>query len=69
MPATYFTLDEIASKTKSSPPKLENAIENITKKWILLQVQHHLIQQDLELMQTSMKLKNFFNYPINPKQT
>lgn len=26
MPGTYFTLDEIASKMKSSPPKLEDAI-------------------------------------------
>ena len=31
MPGTYFTLDEIASKTKSSPPKLENIISNLRK--------------------------------------
>lgn len=31
MPGTYFTLDEIASKMKSSPPKLENAISNLQK--------------------------------------
>jgi len=31
MPCTYFTLDEIASKMKSSPPKLENAISNLQK--------------------------------------
>ena len=31
MPGTYFTLDEIASKMKSSPPKLENAISNLKK--------------------------------------
>ncbi len=31
MPGTYFTLDEIASKMKSSPPKLENAIINLQK--------------------------------------
>ena len=31
MPASYFTLDEIASKIKSSPPKLEDAIEKIKK--------------------------------------
>ncbi len=29
MPGTYFTLDEIASKMKSSPPKLENAVLNL----------------------------------------
>ena len=29
MPATYFTLDEIASKMKISPPKLEKAIQNL----------------------------------------
>jgi tRNA (guanine26-N2/guanine27-N2)-dimethyltransferase len=29
MPGTYFTLDEIASKMKSSPPKLEEAIKNL----------------------------------------
>ena len=31
MPGTYYTLDEIASKMKSSPPKLENAISNLQK--------------------------------------
>ncbi len=31
MPGTYFTLDEIASRMKSSPPKLENAILNLQK--------------------------------------
>jgi len=31
MPGTYFTLDEIASKMKSSPPKLENAVLNLQK--------------------------------------
>ena len=31
MPVTYFTLDEVASKMKSSPPKLENAILNLQK--------------------------------------
>jgi tRNA (guanine26-N2/guanine27-N2)-dimethyltransferase len=31
MPATYFTLDEIASKMKDSPPKLESAISNLQK--------------------------------------
>lgn len=31
MPGTYFTLDEIASKMKSSPPKLENAISSLQK--------------------------------------
>ncbi len=29
MPATYFTLDEIASRIKSSPPKLENVISKL----------------------------------------
>ena len=29
MPATYYTLDEIAKKTKSSPPKLEVIIEKL----------------------------------------
>lgn len=31
MPGIYFTLDEIASKMKSSPPKLEDAINNLQK--------------------------------------
>ena len=31
MSGTYFTLDEIASKMKSSPPKLENAISYLQK--------------------------------------
>jgi len=31
MPATYYTVDEIASKMKSSPPKLEVLIENLQK--------------------------------------
>ena len=29
MPVAYFTLDEIASKMKASPPKLEDAITNL----------------------------------------
>ncbi|EPA06243.1 tRNA (guanine-N1)-methyltransferase [Candidatus Nitrosarchaeum limnium] len=31
MPGIYFTLDEIAAKMKSSPPKLEDAIKNLQK--------------------------------------
>lgn len=31
MPCTYYTLDEIASRLKSSPPKLENAISNLRR--------------------------------------
>ena len=31
MPATYYTVDEIASKMKSSPPKLEVLIDNLQK--------------------------------------
>jgi len=31
MPGTYFTLDEIASKMKASPPKLEEVILNLQK--------------------------------------
>jgi tRNA (guanine26-N2/guanine27-N2)-dimethyltransferase len=32
MPGVYYTLDEIASNMKSSPPKLEEAIKNLQKK-------------------------------------
>ena len=32
MPGTYYTIDEIASKLKSSPPKLEKVISNLQKK-------------------------------------
>lgn len=32
MPGTYFTLDEVASRLKSSPPKLEDALHNLQKK-------------------------------------
>jgi len=38
MPVTYFTVDEIASKMKSSPPKLENAILNLQKNNFLASV-------------------------------
>jgi tRNA (guanine26-N2/guanine27-N2)-dimethyltransferase len=38
MPGTYFTLDEIASKIKSSPPKLENLILNLRKNNFLASV-------------------------------
>jgi tRNA (guanine26-N2/guanine27-N2)-dimethyltransferase len=38
MPGTYFTLDEIASKMKSSPPKLENLILNLQKNNFLASV-------------------------------
>lgn len=31
MPGTYFTLDEIASQTKTSPPKLENILDRLKK--------------------------------------
>jgi tRNA (guanine26-N2/guanine27-N2)-dimethyltransferase len=31
MPGTYYTIDEIASKMKSSPPKLEKAISYLQK--------------------------------------
>ena len=31
MPATYYTLDEVAKKMKSSPPKLEDVMENLQK--------------------------------------
>jgi tRNA (guanine26-N2/guanine27-N2)-dimethyltransferase len=35
MPGIYFTLDEIASKMKSSPPKLEDAIKNLQREGYL----------------------------------
>lgn len=38
MPVTYFTLDEIASKMKDSPPKLESAILNLQKNNFLASV-------------------------------
>ena len=38
MPGTYFTLDEIASKMKSSPPKLENVIANLQENKFLASV-------------------------------
>ena len=38
MPGTYFTIDEIASKMKSSPPKLENAVSNLQKNNFLASV-------------------------------
>ena len=38
MPGTYFTLDEIASKMKSSPPKLENVIVSLQENKFLASV-------------------------------
>ena len=38
MPGTYFTLDEIASKMKSSPPKLENVISSLQENNFLASV-------------------------------
>jgi len=38
MPGTYFTIDKIASKMKSSPPKLENAVSNLQKNNFLASV-------------------------------
>ncbi|WP_428325488.1 tRNA (guanine(10)-N(2))-dimethyltransferase [Nitrosopumilus sp.] len=32
MPVTYYTLDEVAKKMKSSPPKLDDVIENLQKR-------------------------------------
>jgi len=38
MPGTYFTLDEIASKMKSSPPKLEDVISSLQENNFLASV-------------------------------
>jgi len=38
MPGTFFTLDEIASKMKSSPPKLENVISSLQENNFLASV-------------------------------
>jgi tRNA (guanine26-N2/guanine27-N2)-dimethyltransferase len=38
MSGTYFTLDEIASKMKSSPPKLEDAISSLQENNFLASV-------------------------------
>ena len=42
MPATYYTLDEIASKLKTSPLSLGKGNQNYYKKWIFCQ--SHIIR-------------------------
>jgi tRNA (guanine26-N2/guanine27-N2)-dimethyltransferase len=69
MPGTYYTLDEIASKMKSSPPKLEDAIKNLQMNGYLsspTSFSHTGFRTDANINQI---IKVFSDQPVNPKHT
>jgi len=69
MSGIYFTLDEIASKMKSSPPKLEDAIKKLQK--------NGYVASPTSFCPTGFKtnanineiMDIFSGQPVNPKQT
>jgi tRNA (guanine26-N2/guanine27-N2)-dimethyltransferase len=69
MSGTYFTLDEIASKMKASPPKLEDAIINLQKNGY----QATRTSFSPTGFRTNANINEiisvFSNQPVNPKQT
>ncbi len=69
MPGIYFTLDEIASKMKSSPPKLEDAIKNLQKNGYLASPTSFCptgFRTDANINEI---IDVFSDQPIKPKQT
>jgi len=69
MSGIYFTLDEIASKMKSSPPKLEDAIKNLQKNGYLASPTSFCptgFKTDANINEI---MDIFSDQPVNPKQT
>ncbi len=69
MPGIYFTLDEIASKMKSSPPKLEDAIKNLQKNGYAsspTSFSHTGFRTNANINEI---IKIFSDQPVNPKHT
>ena len=69
MPGIYFTLDEIASKMKASPPKLEDAIKNLQKNDYLASCTSFCPTGFRTNANINEIVKVFSDQPINPKQT
>ena len=69
MPGIYFTLDEIASKMKSSPPKLEDAIKNLQKNGYLASPTSFCPTGFRTNANINEIISVFSDQPINPKQT
>jgi tRNA (guanine26-N2/guanine27-N2)-dimethyltransferase len=69
MPGIYFTLDEIASKMKSSPPKLEDAIENLQKNGYLASCTSFCPTGFRTNANINEIIKVFSDQPVNPKHT
>jgi tRNA (guanine26-N2/guanine27-N2)-dimethyltransferase len=69
MPGIYFTLDEIASKMKSSPPKLEDAIENLQKNGYLASCTSFCPTGFRTNANINEIVKVFSDQPVNPKHT
>jgi len=69
MPGIYFTLDEIASKMKSSPPKLECAIKNLQKNGYLASPTSFCPTGFRTNANINEIIRVFSDQPINPKQT
>lgn len=69
MNGTYFTLDEIASKMKASPPKLEDAIKNLRENGYVsspTSFSHTGFRTDANINEI---MKVFSDQPVNPKHT
>jgi len=69
MNGIYFTLDEIASKMKSSPPKLEHAIKNLQKKGYLASPTSFCPTGFRTNANINEIIEVFSDQPVNPKQT
>lgn len=69
MPGTYFTLDEIASRMKSSPPKLADAIKKIQEKGYLSSPTSFSPTGFRTNANINEITKIFSDQPVKPKQT
>lgn len=69
MSGIYFTLDEIASKMKASPPKLEDAIINLQKNGYLASSTSFNPTGFRTNANINEIISVFSNQPVNPKQT
>ncbi|MBS3925361.1 MAG: tRNA (guanine-N1)-methyltransferase [Nitrosarchaeum sp.] len=69
MPGIYFTLDEIASKMKASPPKLEDAIINLQKNGYLASCTSFSPTGFRTNANINEIISVFSDQPVNPKQT
>ncbi|MBA0908010.1 MAG: tRNA (guanine-N1)-methyltransferase [Nitrosarchaeum sp.] len=69
MDGNYYTLDEIASKMKASPPKLEDAIKKLQDSGYLSSPTSFCPTGFKTNANINEIIKIFSNQPVNPKQT